>query len=159
MSATCCTGTCRRKVHRHGLCSLCLSSLETSYGIVLFLALPVDIVAKVANAMGVPPHMIIYGPMKGGPDDRLEPKPGARRLKPRRGLWHLWAEGSSHWLCHLTPIDGPSGRPPRSLCGNLPRVSKLYARLFLPAGRRVCLSCLRRAKKHWKKKGSRWVPK
>jgi len=173
MSApTCCAFSCRsRKVHRHGLCAKCLHQLEADYGIVVFLALSVNSVIAVANAMSVAPEALVYAPMRGGPNDRFVPKhavQGGRRcpaekeaalVKPRRGLRFMWSSGSAHWLCHLTPIDAPAGRLPHSLCGNLPRATKIHTAWRRPAKRRVCLSCKRRARGYWKPKGKVWVPK
>ena len=166
MSApTCCAATCPgRPVHRHGLCAKCLRTLEADYHIVVFLALPIDTMIAVAND-------VVYSPMRGGPNDRFVPKhavQGGRRcpaekeaalVKPRRGLRFMWSSGSAHWLCHLTPIDAPAGRLPHSLCGNLPRATKIHTAWRRPAKRRVCLSCKRRARGYWKPKGKGWVPK
>ncbi len=88
-----------------------------------------------------------------------EPGKGARSMFGR-GLRYMWAAGSAPWLCHLTPIDKPEGRLPRSLCGNLPRSTKIHTALRLPAKRAVCGSCERRAAKHWRETVTgTWVPK
>lgn len=84
--------------------------------------------------------------------------PSPSRVRPRRGLLYIWAAGSARWMCHLAPIDGPPDKR-RSLCGNLPRKSRVSTSEVSVEGRSVCLMCRRSAERHWKDQGGRWVPK